>query len=72
MNKAEKTAFEAGRTLLERGVSAPAGYGMAPCFDPIMCSLVFEPRSKSGEQRLEKIFRAWYAGAGIPFPQHDG
>lgn len=64
MTKAEKIAYEAGKTLAERGIDRKA-----PCYDPIMNELVFEPRSEAGHKRLEQIFRAWYSGADIPFPE---
>ena len=55
MTTAEQIAYNAGKLSINNGYSAP-------CYDPAMQSLVFEPRSDSGKKQLSKILSAWYAG----------
>lgn len=55
MTSAEQIAYGAGKLSISNGYNAP-------CYDPVMQSLVFEPRSSSGKRRLDKILAAWYAG----------
>lgn len=51
----EQIAYDAGKLSIGNGYNAP-------CYDPAMQSLVFEPRSNNGRKRLDKILAAWYAG----------
>lgn len=67
MTKAEKTAFEAGRTSAERGLT-----GKAPCYDPVMMDLVVEARSKAGQDYNRRVIVAWYQGAGREIPKDEG
>ena len=55
MTSAEQIAYDAGKLSISNGYNAP-------CYDPVMQSIVFEPRSNNGIMRLDKILAAWYAG----------
>lgn len=55
MTRAEQAAYNAGKLSISNGYNAP-------CYDPVMQSLVFNPRSDSGRKRLIKILSAWYTG----------
>lgn len=55
MTSAEQIAYDAGKLSISNGYNAP-------CYDPVMQSIVFEPRSNNGKKRLGKILAAWYAG----------
>lgn len=66
MTKLEMIAFEAGRTSAERGLA-----DKAPCYDPILDSIVTNARSEAGHKRNERILKAWYKGAGRELPKRD-
>ena len=55
MTSAEQIAYDAGKLSISNGYNAP-------CYDPVMQSIVFEPRSNNGKKRLDKILAARYAG----------
>lgn len=55
MTSAEQIAYDAGKLSISNGYNAP-------CYDPVMQSIVFEPRSNHGKKRLDKILAAWCAG----------
>lgn len=55
MTSAEQIAYDAGKLSISNGYNSP-------CYDPVMQSIVFEPRSNNGKKRLDKILAAWYAG----------
>lgn len=55
MTSAEQIAYDAGKLSISNGYNAPG-------YDPVMQSIVFEPRSNNGKKRLDKILAAWYAG----------
>ena len=63
MTAAEKIAYEAGKTAKERGLG-----DKAPCFDPILDSLLRDARSKSGHAYNSRVLRAWFMGAGRDIP----
>ena len=63
MSIAERTAYAAGQTAKERGLG-----DKAPCYDPIMMSLVKNARSKSGHDYNARVIKAWYEGAGRDLP----
>lgn len=62
MTKAEKTAYEAGKT-------AAARIGdKAMCYDPIMSDLVVKARTARGEEYNRRIMTAWIKGRAAVDP----
>lgn len=65
ISTAEEKAYQAGKTA-----SARIGE-KAPCYDPIMESLIIEAKSPQGRNYNQRVLKAWYSGRGWKIPESD-